>query len=560
MADDNNSRYRQSDPFGRNPGPSGAAGQASDPLAELARLIGRNDPFADLRDSRMAAPQQDYQGYASDQTPQYGSDPAPHYGNDPAPRYGNDPAPRFGGDYPPRYDEQQHAQPPRPDWPGTPAPSPSYSPASNPSYSPDPFALPSQQSRMPGVPGFDTPAYGDPQSQQPADGYHSDHPSHDAPAFPPASDRPSFLQQPPLYPREPEAGAMPPPHDDEFYDDAPRGRRKGLLTVAAVLALAVLGTGVALGYRSFFGGTSSSSPPPVIRANNEPSKVAPPSQPADPSASKFSYDRFGDRGQNEQVVTREEKPVDSRELGRSAVPRTVLPGAPNPPTSSQSQATGSQGNNPPSALGEPRRVRTVPIRPDGPDTAAVPRSSPPQANAPLQVAPPPTRQSNTVAEAPANPPPEAAAPRPTPPRNSRTAVRTTQPQQPAPADSNAPLSLSPDNQLPPPTAAREVPPPPAPRASAPSRVAAAPAGNGGGYLVQVSSQKSEADAQSSYRSIQSKYSSVLSGQRHVIRRADLGSRGVYYRAMVGPFGSRDEAIQLCTSLKAAGGDCVIQSN
>ena len=78
--------------------------------------------------------------------------------------------------------------------------------------------------------------------------------------------------------------------------------------------------------------------------------------------------------------------------------------------------------------------------------------------------------------------------------------------------------------------------------------------------MQVASQKSEADAQSSFRSIQSKYSSVLGGQRHVIRRADLGSRGVYYRAMVGPFGSREQAIQLCSSLKAAGGDCVVQAN
>jgi cell division protein FtsN len=30
--------------------------------------------------------------------------------------------------------------------------------------------------------------------------------------------------------------------------------------------------------------------------------------------------------------------------------------------------------------------------------------------------------------------------------------------------------------------------------------------------------------------------------------------------MVGPFGSRDEAVQVCTNLKAAGGQCVIQGN
>lgn len=78
--------------------------------------------------------------------------------------------------------------------------------------------------------------------------------------------------------------------------------------------------------------------------------------------------------------------------------------------------------------------------------------------------------------------------------------------------------------------------------------------------MQVSSQRSEADAQASYRSLRTKYSGVLGDHQHVIRRADLGSKGVYYRAMVGPFGSREEAIQLCGNLKSAGGDCVVQSN
>ena len=118
---------------------------------------------------------------------------------------------------------------------------------------------------------------------------------------------------------------MPPPHDDEFYDDEPRGgRRKGLLTVVAVLGLAVIGTAGAFGYRSIFGGAGSSGPPPVIRASGEPSKVAPPPATPDPSASKFSYDRFGDAGKDEQVLRREEKPVDLSKDGAAAahgVPR-----------------------------------------------------------------------------------------------------------------------------------------------------------------------------------------------------------------------------------------------
>jgi hypothetical protein len=54
--------------------------------------------------------------------------------------------------------------------------------------------------------------------------------------------------------------------------------------------------------------------------------------------------------------------------------------------------------------------------------------------------------------------------------------------------------------------------------------------------------------------------SVLGSRAPLIKRADLGDKGVYYRAMVGPFGSPEEASQFCGSLKTAGGQCVIQRN
>jgi cell division septation protein DedD len=79
-------------------------------------------------------------------------------------------------------------------------------------------------------------------------------------------------------------------------------------------------------------------------------------------------------------------------------------------------------------------------------------------------------------------------------------------------------------------------------------------------VVQVSSQRSEADAQAAYRNIQSRFGGVLGGQPSFVRRADLGDRGTFFRAMVGPFANRNEAVQLCASLKSAGGDCVVQSN
>ena len=90
-------------------------------------------------------------------------------------------------------------------------------------------------------------------------------------------------------------------------------------------------------------------------------------------------------------------------------------------------------------------------------------------------------------------------------------------------------------------------------------VTTAPGGaaSSGGYVVQVSSQRNEADAQASYRALQGKFPTVLGSRTPLIKRADLGEKGVYYRAMVGPFGTPEEASQFCGSLKTAGGQCVI---
>ena len=56
---------------------------------------------------------------------------------------------------------------------------------------------------------------------------------------------------------------------------------------------------------------------------------------------------------------------------------------------------------------------------------------------------------------------------------------------------------------------------------------------------------------------QGKYASVLGSRSPVIRRVDLADGKVKYRAMVGPYRTRQEAAQFCTELKAAGGQCFI---
>jgi cell division protein FtsN len=136
---------------------------------------------------------------------------------------------------------------------------------------------------------------------------------------------------------------------------------------------------------------------------------------------------------------------------------------------------------------------------------------------------------------------------------------------------NAPLSIVPQQQ-------DQAAPPPAP-SPAPERTrvareestnapitlgsATAPVptpASGGGYSVQVSSQRSEEEAQAAFRSLQAKFPTQLGGRAPIIRRADLGEKGTYYRALVGPFASVEQAAEMCSSLKSAGGTCIVQRN
>jgi hypothetical protein len=90
-----------------------------------------------------------------------------------------------------------------------------------------------------------------------------------------------------------------------------------------------------------------------------------------------------------------------------------------------------------------------------------------------------------------------------------------------------------------------------------SAASEAPAVSRNGFAVQIASERSESKAQASFRRLQTRYPNQLHDHQPVIRRADLGA-GTYYRALVGPFASRDVAMKLCSALKAAGGDCIIQ--
>ncbi len=95
-----------------------------------------------------------------------------------------------------------------------------------------------------------------------------------------------------------------------------------------------------------------------------------------------------------------------------------------------------------------------------------------------------------------------------------------------------------------------------PAATAQQQVAATPSGGSASAYVQLASQRSEDAARQSAQAIATRYGVLFGGASLEIQRVDLGERGIYYRVLV-PANSRESAANICTNVKAAGGDCLL---
>jgi hypothetical protein len=351
---------------------------------------------------------------------------------------------------------------------------------------------------------------------------------------------------------------------DDHYENIP-SRRSGLAVVMAVFGLAVIGTAGALGYRYVLGGPLLPTLPPIIKASSTPTKILPGS--GQSPAKDSSPNIVAGMGTTEKLISHEEQPVNMEPP--SAAPRVV---SAIPITSDQNSASGAPS---PAVSGVTTPSPPAPSPVAGQSAASSPGGTAPTPNA-APTAPPAPAPSVTASEpkkvhtvsiradqpsgSGAVPPQPAPAARSAATRSMSTAAKSS-PSAGAPSgDPNAPLSI---------IAAAET------AAPAPSRkhTAAAPIGvasvepaaaatsqpSGAGYHVQVSSQRTEAEAQASFKELQAKFPQ-LNGRQPIIRRADLGAKGTYYRALVGPFASMEEAAAMCSGLKAAGGSCIVQKN
>jgi hypothetical protein len=361
----------------------------------------------------------------------------------------------------------------------------------------------------------------------------------------------------------------------EYEDDGSGGRKRGgFIFVATIFGLAVLGTAGAFGYRAIFGSSIAPSLPPIIRAEDGPNKIIPATNAQNGSSGQADA---ANNDSNEKLVSREEQPVNIQ-ASPSTSPRMVST-VPVFPESAPGIGPGSAAAGyPVGAMANGAPAFAVPAN----STASTPTGSVPTP-APAAEPGPTASQPAPVAHAAAAPAPAAPATKKihtvairTDQSNAQDATSSGTPRGPKPsatADANAPLSIVPtggETAAPAASAAPAAPaarPHSAPTHPAPVNTAAAatndgpvPAPAGGGYAVQVSSQHSEAEVQDSFRALQAKYPDVLGGKQPMIRRADLGAKGIYYRALVGPFASAEEAASMCSSLKAAGGSCLVQKN
>jgi SPOR domain len=347
---------------------------------------------------------------------------------------------------------------------------------------------------------------------------------------------------------------------EAFAPEPPRRRRKVVMAAAATVAVVAL-AGVGVWTLRSGGPSGLDGDPPVVKAETGPSKIAPqnPGGIDIPNQNKKIYEP-GAQDTQTRVVNREEQPIDLRQAIRAGAPAPdsasgtapvrLSPAVPANVASGVAPSLQGSGNAIAGFLGEPRRVRTVSIRPDGtvipPDAGAAARSA--VAAPPAAAAPDPRAAATSGALAlPPSLRPRDATPPATAPRSASGA---------APDQSvGAPLQITPDSARPkseprlaaaPPAAVRE-----------PTETSAAPAASPG-FTVQLGVRGTDREARHAFEQFQQRHAGDLSGFSPLIVQAEIDGKTAY-RVRVGPM-SRNDATSLCVRLKASGGQCFVANN
>jgi hypothetical protein len=373
------------------------------------------------------------------------------------------------------------------------------------------------------------------------------------------------------------------------YDDERRGsgRRRLALLAATVAGLAIFG---GVGVYAFMGGSGSAlsgGEPKIILADKTPVKMVPVEKGGKtvPNQDKAVYDRVAGAQdttpQQGTLVSSTEEPMDV--VQRTLTPENLpmegadddLPGVmpvdddgsarllPDGQTADNTAADAEQ-----SPAVSPRKVRTMIVKPDGtlvareepvaePQTNVAANNSNPQVNVvktttlnkPIETASTPKSQpvveqlaeqgqKSALAEAAAVTVDETAPVRPV----KTTAVADATPQARPAAEQKVVDTFKSDIAATQPAAAEK-----------PVETASIAPGT---YVIQIASLPSEAEAQTSYKTLSGKFGGVIGGKGVDIKKAEIAGKGTYYRVRI-PAGSRDAANAMCAQYKSAGGSCLV---
>ena len=188
-------------------------------------------------------------------------------------------------------------------------------------------------------------------------------------------------------------------------------------------------------------------------------------------------------------------------------------------------------------------IAPTPASSDTPTSASVPLPPPQRPRA--AVATPETPSSGAVSAQP-KPTPSTPAPKPAPKVAKKAPAPVESAAPTAADDADAPLALSPP----------KVRPGQQRTASAEPKTTAS--SGSGGWTVQLASRPSQADASSAASQLAQKFSGQLGGARPGVVHGEAGGKSVY-RVRVGSY-DKDRAAEVCNQVKAAGGNCFIAKN
>ncbi len=307
---------------------------------------------------------------------------------------------------------------------------------------------------------------------------------------------------------------------DEEEEEVPR-RPKPLLVVGALIAAIALGGGLTYGYKKFVAPVGTDLTP-VVKADKSPTRT----KPAEP-------------GGKEQPHM--DKKIQNR-LAEAGAPPATQP-LPSPAAAAPVAPTDAEA---------PRKVQTVVVNRDGTLTPTAPPAAVPGMI--IEGVPParPELRGAAPQDRAATPPVTPVQKAPAQPKVADLPLPKVKPETKAEAPAAAPVpkkKAAPRDDL---VAQQQGVGGPAPT---PTPAAAAPAAKvpgANGYVAVLTSRKSREEALKSFADLHQKYGEVLGNRPTDVREVDLGEKGIWFRSILGPPGSREAVNTLCKQLKDQG--------